>query len=104
MKKLLTLFLIPITVMAINACHPDDVYEEFGKPTDVVNPHPVYATDFSIATLGDLAEKLGLKLGAAFTKSEYFNNDFSCCDSQARVQGSYLWQRNEARCHRAEQR
>jgi|GEM_PF-2688875 len=75
MKKLLTLFLIPITVMAINACHPDDVYEEFGKPTDVVNPHPVYATDFSIATLGDLAEKLGLKLGAAFTKSEYFNND-----------------------------
>jgi len=64
--------LMLITLLALlGACSPEPVKPEDDTP--VVNP-PTPVIDYSKTSLGDVAEKIGLKLGAAFTYWEYMNN------------------------------
>ena len=77
MKKLSTLILMSVTIVLAWSCKKElEEVETFPVPTDVVNPNPpLPPVDFTKATLGDLAEQAGIKLGFAFTHSEYFQND-----------------------------
>jgi len=76
MKKLSVIVVVSITMLGCLSCQKQDIYEEFDKPTDVVNPNPpLPPVDFTKASLGELAEKQGILLGTAFTHSEYFQND-----------------------------
>ncbi len=75
-KKLSVLALVGATLLGCLSCQKQDIYEEFEKPTDVVNPNPpLPPVDFTKASLGELAAKQGFLLGTAFTHSEYFQND-----------------------------
>ena len=77
MKKLTTLILMSAALLAVWSCQREsEIVEYFEKPTDVVNPNPpLPPVDFTKASLGELAEKQGIKLGTAITHSEYFQND-----------------------------
>ena len=76
MKKISSFLAIGALLFGFISCQTGEIYEEFEKPTDVVNPNPPLPdVDFTKASLGDLAAKQGIKLGVAFTHSEYFQND-----------------------------
>ena len=77
MKKLSTLILLSVLIVAAWSCQKEsEIVDYFDKPGDVVNPNPpLPPVDFSKASLKDLAAQAGIKLGAAFTHGEYFQND-----------------------------
>jgi len=79
MRKRTAIFLISGALLTVYSCGKDEV------PT--ITPHPVVPEDpqedppknpneidYSKAALGDLAQKQGIRLGAAFTYWEYRNN------------------------------
>ena len=74
MKKL-SLILASLLALAVcSSCHKE-VVEHFAKPTDVVNPNPPAPPTVYEYGLKDLANEVGLKIGAAFTRSEYYQDD-----------------------------
>ncbi len=76
MKKISSFLAIGTVLFGFISCQTGEIYEEFEKPTDVVNPNPPLPdVDFTKAGLAELAAKQGIKIGAAFTHSEYFQND-----------------------------
>jgi len=78
MKKSLSLILVGLSLLTLAGCKAGNEVEYFDKPTDVVNPNPVIPVPdvvFGKGSLADLCDKLGIKLGAAYTKDEYFQND-----------------------------
>lgn len=76
MKKKSSFLAIGIVLFCLVSCRTGEIYEEFSKPTDVVNPNPPLPdVDFTKAGLAELAAKQDIRLGAAFTHSEYFQND-----------------------------
>jgi len=78
MKKLAKLILMSVLLGAATlSCQKEsEIVDTFDKPTDVVNPNPpLPPVDFTKTSLKELAAAQGIKLGAAFTYSEYFQND-----------------------------
>ena len=74
MKKL-SLILASLLAIAFCSSCQKEVVEHFDKPTDVVNPNPPAPPTVYEYGLKDLASEVGLKLGAAFTHSEYYQDD-----------------------------
>ena len=69
--------LIPavLALLALCASCQTEVIEHFDKPTDVVNPNPPAPPTVYEYGLSDLASEVGIKLGAAFGHSEYYQDD-----------------------------
>ena len=79
MKRLSKTILMSVLLLAVTAvaCQKEsEIVDTFDKPTDVVNPNPpLPPVDFTKTSLKELAAAQGIRLGAAFTYSEYFQND-----------------------------
>ena len=77
MNRTTKLILMSALLAAVLSCQSEsELVETFTKPTDVENPNPpLPPVDFTKTSLGDLAAMQGIKLGAAFTYNEYFQND-----------------------------